>query len=542
MKKVQIYDTTLRDGMQGEGISLSCAGKLRLARRMDAFGLDYIEGGYAASNPKDMEFFREIRKVKLFHSKIAAFGSTRRALIPVGEDKGALALIETKAPVITIFGKSWRLHVRDVLRTTDDENRAMVADTVSYLKARCGEVIFDAEHFFDGYKDSPSFALSVVKAAFDAGADRVVLCDTRGGCMPDEVFGITREVVKSFGQRLGIHCHNDAEMAVACSIEAVRAGADHVQGTLNGYGERSGNANLCSIIPCLALKMGMACCGKRSLSNLRDLSRFADGLLNVPHSRKAAYVGESAFAHKAGMHVNAVEKNPASFEHIDPRAVGNDRRILISELSGGSNVLMKAIEMGENVSKSSPEIKSVLGELEQLEKKGYEFEAADASFQLLIRKVLKKRKSFFGLEGFRVIVEKRGKEDRCLSEAAVKLNVNGTIEYTVGEGDGPVNALDSALRKALARFYPEVAEVSLTDYRVRILDPEEGTAAKTRVIIESSDGKDTWGTVGVSENIIEASWEALVDSVEYKLLKGEKLPGKNTKTKKRTLSKRTRRK
>ncbi len=522
MKKVQIYDTTLRDGMQGEGISLSCAGKLRLAMRMDAFGIDYIEGGYAASNPKDMEFFREIRGKKLARAKIAAFGSTRRALTPVGEDRGTLALIETKAPVVTIFGKAWNLHVKDVLRTTEDENRAMVADTVRYLKERCEEVVFDAEHFFDGYKDSPSFALAVVKSAFEAGADRVVLCDTRGASMPAEIFGITAEVVKSFGGRVGIHCHNDSEMAVAGSIEAVRAGADHVQGTLNGYGERCGNANLCSIIPCLALKMGMNCCGRKGLADLRELSRFADGLLNLPYYTKAAYVGESAFAHKAGMHVNAVEKNPASFEHIDPRAVGNERRILISELSGGSNVLLKAVEMGEDFSKSSPEIKNVLSELEQLEKKGYEFEAADASFQLLIQKVLKKRKSFFELEGFRVIVEKRGKDEKCLSEAAVKLNVNGAIEYTVGEGDGPVNALDSALRKALARFYPEVAEVSLTDYRVRILDPEEGTAAKTRVVIESSDGRDTWGTVGVSENIIEASWEALVDSVEYKLFMAQK--------------------
>jgi len=519
---VKIYDTTLRDGMQGEGVSLSAAGKIRLALRLDEFGVDYIEGGYAASNPKDMEFFADIRRKPLKRAKVAAFGSTRRAKVRIGEDGGTQKILEAQTPVATIFGKSWRLHVTDVLRVTEEENLAMVRDTVRYLKEHGKEVFFDAEHFFDGYKDSPVFAMAVLTAAKEAGADGVVLCDTRGGCLPHEIFGITGEVIRAIPGPVGIHCHNDAELAVANSLEAVRVGARHVQGTINGYGERCGNANLCSIIPGISLKLGLACCWPESLKGLRELARFTDGLLDLTPQRQAAYVGASAFAHKAGMHVNAVEKNPVSFEHIEPVAVGNERRILISELSGGSNVLMKAVEMGVELSKSSSEVKDVLHKLEEAEKRGYEFEAADASFQLLIQKVLKQHTPFFDLEGFRVIVEKRGKGDRCLSEATVKVKVNGEVEHTVGEGDGPVNALDCALRRALIRFYPEISSVTLTDYHVRILDPEEATAAKTRVIIESSDGVETWGTVGVSENIIEASWEALVDSVEFKLFMMEK--------------------
>jgi len=521
MNKIKIYDTTLRDGMQGEGVSLSSTGKVRLALKLDEFGVDYIEGGFVASNPKDMEFFREISKHKLTRAKVVAFGSTRRAHTPVGEDYGTRKLIEAQTSVTAIFGKSWKLHITDVLRTSEEENRAMVGDTVRCLKKHGKQVIFDAEHFYDGYKDNPAFALAVLKSALDAGADCLVLCDTRGGVLPHEIFDITRQVVRAIPAPLGIHCHNDGDMAVANSIEAVRAGAVHVQGTINGYGERCGNANLCSIIPCLELKLGIPCGRKGGLKKMLELSRLVDNLLNLPHNRKAAYVGESAFAHKAGMHVNAVEKNPRSFEHEDPETVGNERRILISELSGGSNILLKAIQMGVEMSKSSPEIRNVLNKLEQLEKKGYEFEAADASFKLLIQKVLKKHKPFFGLEGFRVIIEKRGKLEPCISEATIKVNVGGEVEHTVGEGDGPVNALDNALRQALMRFYPSLAQVVLTDYHVRILDPEEATAAKTRVIIESTDGRNVWGTVGVSENIIEASWEALVDSMEYRLLMEE---------------------
>jgi 2-isopropylmalate synthase len=520
-KKIQIYDTTLRDGAQGEGISFSSAAKIRIAKRLDEFGVDYIEGGYAASNPKDMAFFHDMKKGTLTRAKVVAFGSTRRANTPVAEDIGTKALIEADTPVVTIFGKSWRFHVKEVLRVSEDENRRMIADTARFLKQHKKEVIYDAEHFFDGYKDSSEHALSTLKAAKEAGADMLVLCDTNGGTLPSEIFAITQEVIKLLGPAVGIHTHNDGELAVANSLEAVRAGAVQVQGTINGYGERCGNANISSIIPGLVLKMGYDCLKKDSLKRLRDVSLFIDEMANVRPNRKAAYVGESAFAHKAGMHVDAVRKAARSFEHVEPESVGNERRILVSELSGASNVFLKAIEMGVALDKSSPEVKEILRELERLEKNGYEFEAAEGSFKMLIQKVLKAHKPFFNLEGFRVIVEKRHKDEPCISEATIKLSVKGETELTVGEGDGPVDALNSALRQALTRFYPNIEEVFLTDYRVRILDPEEATAAKTRVIIESSDGAKTWGTVGVSGNIIEASWEALVDSVEYKLFLDE---------------------
>ncbi len=520
-RKVAVYDTTLRDGSQGEGISFSGAAKIRAALRMDEFGVDYIEGGYAGSNPKDLEFFHEIRKHKLRTSKVAAFGSTCRAGIPVGEDDNVVRLIEAGTPVVTLFGKTWMLHVHDVLRTTAEENRRMIRETVRYLKQHGREVIFDAEHFFDGYKDSPGFALDMIKAAIEAGADAVVLCDTNGGTLPHEVFGITSEVVRSVPVTVGIHTHNDSGLAVATSLEAVRAGASHVQGTINGFGERTGNANLCAIIPNLELKMGLQALPDGSMKQLRALSLFMDDLVNMRHDGKAPYVGESAFSHKAGMHVNAVQKNPRTFEHIPPETVGNDRRILISEGSGQSSVLLKAIEMGVDLKKSSPEVKEILESLKALEREGYAYEAADASFRMLVQKVLKKQKSFFELEGFRVIVEKNGAHGRCVSEASVKVRVGDEAEHMVAEGDGPVNALDRALRKALMRFYPQIDKVQLEDFSVRILDPQEATAAKTRVIIESGDGEETWGTVGVSGNIIEASWEALVDSVEYKLFREE---------------------
>ncbi len=520
-KRIAIYDTTLRDGAQGEGISFSSVGKIRVAKRLDELGVDYIEGGFAASNPKDMEFFHAIKKEKLKHAKVAAFGSTRRANTPVGEDAGTKALLDADTEVVTIFGKSWLLHVKEVLRTTEDENRAMIADTVRHLKKHGKEVVYDAEHFFDGYKDNPEHALSTLKAAKDAGADMLVLCDTNGGTLPNDIHRITEAVVKAFGPNIGIHTHNDSELAVANSLAAVGAGALHVQGTINGYGERCGNANLCSIVPNLVLKMGLDCLGKESLKQFREVSMFVDELANVRPNRKQPFVGESAFAHKAGMHVDAVRKVTRSFEHIPPETVGNERRILISELSGASNVFLKAVEMGLGMDKKSPEVKEVLKELERLEKQGYAFEAAEASFKLLVQKVLKAHKPFFELEGFRVIVEKRHKDEPCLSEATIKLKVKGEPEQTVAEGDGPVDALNAAMRKALTRFYPQIAKVFLTDYHVRILDPAEATAAKTRVLIESSDGVATWGTVGVSGNIIEASWEALVDSVEYKLLREE---------------------
>jgi len=519
--KVIIYDTTLRDGAQGEGISFSSTGKMALARRLDQFGVDYIEGGYAGSNKKDMDFFRDIRKEKLSHARIVAFGATRRADTAVRKDLMVQSLLDAKTEVVTIVGKAWELHVTDVLRTTAKENFAMISDTVRYLKDRGREVFFDAEHFFDGYKNNPEFAMSALDAAVRAGADCLVLCDTNGGSLPYEVFTVTSNIARVFPVPVGIHVHNDAGLAVASTLEAVRAGASHVQGTVNGFGERCGNANLCTIIPTLQLKMGGKCLPGDKLKGIRELSMFVDDLVNIRHDFRAPYVGQSAFVHKAGPHVNAVQKNPKTFEHVRPEEVGNERRIIVSELSGSSSVLLKAIELGVGREKSAKGAREVLSALKHLESKGYAFEAADASFRMLVQKVLKEHRSFFELEGFRVIVEKRGKNEPCLSEATIKVRVNNQVEQTAAEGDGPVNALDSALRKALVRFYPAIAKVFLTDFTVRILDPEEATAAKTRVLIESSDGEDSWGTVGVSGNIIEASWEALVDSVEYKLFREE---------------------
>ncbi len=521
MKNVSLYDTTLRDGAQAEGVSFSSAGKLQLVRRLDGFGVDYIEGGYAGSNEKDMAFFKALRDEPLKHARVAAFGSTRRARTRVKDDPYVPSLLKTGAPVCTIFGKTWKLHVKDVLRTTLKENVAMIADTVGYLKAHDREVFFDAEHFFDGYKDDPEYALRCLEAAIGAGADAVVLCDTNGGTLPHEIYAATSAVVAAVKAPVGIHTHNDSGVAVANALEAVRAGASQVQGTINGYGERCGNANLTTLVPALQLKLGRRCVHASQMRALRELSVFVDDLVNLRPDQRAPFVGSSAFSHKGGSHVNAVRKNPVTFEHIDPAEVGNERKILVSELSGGSNVLLKAIELGAGHEQSPDDTREVLKALKELESKGYAFEAADASFRMLIQKVLKEHKPFFDLEGFRVIVEKRGKDEPCVSEATIKVRVKGEIEQTVDEGDGPVNALDGALRKALMRFYPEIANVVLTDFRVRILDPQEATAAITRVLIESSDGEGSWGTVGVSGNIIEAAWEALIDSVEYKLFRDE---------------------
>ena len=516
-ERVELYDTTLRDGAQGEGISFSDAGKIRIARRLDEIGMDYIEGGYAASNPRDMEFFREMSRHPLQHARLVAFGSTRKAGRAAAEDPGQRALLDAATPAVAVFGKSWLLHVRDVLRTTPEENLAMIADTVRHAKEHRREVIYDAEHFFDGYRDNPEYALATLRAAREAGADRLVLCDTNGGTMPWDLREIVSAVLAAFPAGVGIHTHNDAEAAVVNSLEAVRAGARHVQGTINGFGERTGNANLCSVAANLALKMGYDVLKPDALRQLRDVSQFVFEMADLRPWPRLPYVGDSAFAHKAGMHVDGVRKNTRSFEHVDPAAVGNQRRVLVSELSGASNVFLKAIEMGLNVDRNSPEVRAILKDLERMEKAGYQYEAAEASFRLLVQKALKSHRPFFSLEGFRVIVEKRHPHEPCISEASIKVRVGDETEFTVGEGDGPVDALNNALRRALARFFPEIAEVKLTDYRVRILDPSEATAAKTRVLIESSDGRRSWNTVGVSGNIIEASWEALVDGVEYKL-------------------------
>jgi 2-isopropylmalate synthase len=512
-KSVRLYDTTLRDGTQGEGFQLSLLDKLRIAERLDIFGVDYIEGGWPGSNPKDVEFFQEARKLQLKHAKLAAFGSTRRADTPVAEDAQVRLLLEADTPVVTIFGKSWELHVTEVLRTTPAENRAMIQDTVAYLKQHGREVVYDAEHFFDGYKDSPEHALATLEAAAAGGADSLVLCDTNGGTLPSEVMKITQAVAARIpGVAIGIHTHNDCELAVANAIAAVAAGATQVQGTINGYGERTGNCNLTSVIPILQLKMDKPVVA--DLTKLRELSYFVDDVSNNPHFARAAFVGRTAFAHKGGMHVNAVQKLARSYEHIVPESVGNEQNILVSELSGQSNILIKADQLGIPLEKGSAEAKAVLQKVKELENEGYAFEAAGGSLELLIRKELGNYTKPFDLKEFYTSFRQYRDGHEPVCEATVKLYVGEVPEYTVAEGRGVVNALDKALRQALQPFYPQINEVSLVDYKVRILDGHDATAAKTRVLIVSSDGQQNWGTVGVSENIIEASWIALVDGLD----------------------------
>ncbi|OVE82317.1 citramalate synthase [bacterium M21] len=520
MDYVSLYDTTLRDGTQGENVNLSVLDKIRIAQCLDDFGVDYVEGGWPGSNPRDMAFFEEAKKLKLKHTKITAFGCTHRDKFEVAKDPLITTLLEAETPVCTIFGKSWLLHVEEVLRVTPERNLELIANTCSHLKANGREVVYDAEHFFDGYKDNPEYALSTVVAAATNGADAIALCDTNGGSLPHEVFEICTAVKAALPENtvLGIHPHNDGELAVANALAAVRAGARQVQGTINGIGERCGNVNLCSVAPALELKMDYKCLPEGKMKHLCEISRFVNDLANLDPNIRQAYVGRSAFAHKAGVHVDALQKSATSYEHMLPELVGNKRRILVSDYSGGSNILLKAAEHNIDLKDSrSPEVRATLAELKRLEHEGYEYEAAGASFELLLRKQLGDVDPFFELDGFRVIVEKRGHDATPVSSATVKVIVDGKTELSAAEGDGPVNALDQALRKALASFYPQISEVTLRDYKVRILDAESGTAAKTRVIIESTDGKKRWGTVGVNENIIEASWQALVDSVEHKL-------------------------
>ena len=518
MERIKVYDTTLRDGTQGEGINFSVADKIRITEKLDDLGVQYIEGGWPGSNPKDIEFFNIIKKVKLKQARIAAFGSTRRKNGNVSQDVNVKALLEADTPVVTIFGKSWLLHVGSILHTTPEENLAMITDTVKYLKSKGKEVIYDAEHFFDGYKDNPQYALSTLTAATEA--DCIVLCDTNGGTLPAELEEIIKAVRREIKNKLGIHVHNDNGMAVANSVIAVSLGVGQVQGTINGYGERCGNADLCSIIPNLQIKLGIHCISDKQMARLADTSKFVAELANLRHDAKQPYVGDSAFAHKGGMHVDAVKKESRSFEHIKPELVGNQRRVLVSELSGKTTIQMKAAEFGIDLSEDTCRVREILKTIKQLEHQGYEFEAAEASFELIIKKALKRHKKFFKLEGFRTSVEKK-EDGRVITEATVKVAVGKEICHTVAEGDGPVNALDNALRKALEKFYPVINNVRLVDYKVRVLNPKEATAAKVRVLIESTDGQEIWGTVGVSENLIEASWQALVDSVEYKLLREE---------------------
>ncbi|MCK5237732.1 MAG: citramalate synthase [Deltaproteobacteria bacterium] len=519
---VELYDTTLRDGTQAEDISLTVEDKTRIAAALSELGLHYIEGGWPGSNPKDIEFFEKMKRVKLGNSVLTAFGATRRAGVTAAKDANIKALLSAGTSVATLVGKSWLLHVRKALRVSKQENLDMVFDSVKYLKKRLDKVFFDAEHFFDGYKDDPEYALSVLGAAKDAGADALVLCDTNGGVLPFDVEHVVREVKASFDTPLGIHTHNDTDTAVASSIAAVRAGVVQVQGTINGIGERCGNANLSSIIPVLKLKLKKNCIGAKELKRLRHTSAFVSELCNLPHGKHAPYVGESAFAHKGGLHVSAVMKDPATYEHISPESVGNVRRVLVSDLSGRSNVLYKAASYGLDVESDKDLIKKVLSELKELEAAGYQYEGAEASFELLIRKAMGKRKPFFKLHGFRLIEEKKDEDEESFTEATIKLEVGGEVEHTAAEGNGPVNALDKALRKALERFYPSLKEVRLIDFKVRVLSSGEGTASKVRVLVESGDKKDKWGTVGVSENVIEASWRALVDSLQYKLYKDKK--------------------
>ncbi len=525
MKRVVLYDTTLRDGMQAEGISFSVRDKLGIAEKLDDLGMHYIEGGNPGSNPKDMAFFREARSLKLKRARLTVFGSTRRRGVSAGRDPGLAALLRAGTPVVTLFGKSWLLHVRDVLRVSRAENLRMIESSVRYIRKRGRKVVYDAEHFFDGYRDNASYCLDTLRCAVEGGAGCVVLCDTNGGTLPHEVERIVGEVVAAMrgcGASLGIHCHNDAGVAVANTLIGVSCGLTHVQGTMNGYGERCANADLTSVIPSLKLKMGANCISDARLAKLTEVSRYISEVANVVPDDRQPYVGVSAFAHKGGMHVDAVRKNPRTFEHVPPRAVGNRRRVLVSEVSGRSNVLYKAAQYGIDLSKDRSETKKILARLKELEHQGYQFEAADGSFKLMMRKALGKYRKFFDLEGFRVSVEKR-EDDRLISEATIKVRVKGIQEHTASEGDGPVNALDNALRKALQDFYPTLAEMHLSDFKVRVLDAKQGTAAKVRVLIESRDHDETWGTVGLSENIMEASWQALVDSVEYKLLKDSRI-------------------
>jgi len=513
-----IYDTTLRDGSQGEGLAFSVEDKLKIAKKLDWLGVSYIEGGWPGSNPKDLEFFSRIKEVELKHARITAFSSTRKPDSSVWQDANLRALLEAKTEAVTIFGKSWDFHVYRALGTTLEENLQMVRDTVSYLKDRGLEVIFDAEHFFDGYRCNPDYALQVLGAAADAGADWLVLCDTNGGTLPWDLEETISEVKKHFNLPLGIHAHNDSACAVVNSLIAVRLGATQVQGTMNGYGERCGNADISSIIPILELKMQKRCIPDNHLSRLTEVSHYVSEVANMPRYNSQPFVGYGAFAHKGGVHVNALLKDPLTYEHIDPAAVGNHRRVLVSELSGLSNLLYKARELNLDINSYDSRTREVIQEIKELESQGFQFEGADASLELLLRRAFGEYQDFFQLQNLKILIEKR-EDNGIIAEAMIKLTVDSKTVHTAAEGDGPVNALDNALRKALTEFYPMIQEMHLRDYKVRVLDGTDGTAAKVRVLIESSDEKDSWSTVGVSENIIEASWQALVDSLNYMLMK-----------------------
>jgi 2-isopropylmalate synthase len=514
---LKLYDTTLRDGSQSERISFSVEDKLKIAEKLDDLGIHYIEGGWPGSNPKDAIFFEKVKAFNL-QARIVPFGSTRRAGVAPEMDKNLKTILDAGTETVCIFGKSWDLHVKDALKTTLEENLKMISESVRFLKNEGKEVIYDAEHFFDAYKDNRDYALKTLKAAEEGGASVIVLCDTNGGAMPFEIEKVVKDLEGVIKTPLGIHAHNDSDTAVANTLAAIRLGLAHVQGTINGYGERCGNANLCSIIPNLKLKLGIDCVTDEQLKKLTEVSRYITEIANLSPSPNLPYVGSSAFAHKGGVHVDAVQKNPKTYEHVEPEIVGNAQRVLVSELSGRANVVSKAREFGFHLEKETLQTAKILERLKEKENEGYQYEGAEASFELLIRETLNHNRKFFDLEGFRVIVE-RLKDGRMLAEATVRLKVGSDEFFMAAEGDGPVNALDTALRKALYKFYPSIKEMHLKDYKVRVLDEKRGTAAKVRVLVESGDASGSWGTVGVSENIIEASFEALVDSIVYKLLK-----------------------
>ncbi|HNQ87005.1 MAG TPA: citramalate synthase [Verrucomicrobiota bacterium] len=512
---IEIYDTTLRDGSQGEGINFSVADKLRIADRLDAFGVHTIEGGWPGSNPRDIEFFAEAKRRRLRRAKLAAFGFTRKKGVMVENDPQVRLLLEAATPVVTVVGKTWLLHVAEVLRVKPDENLGMIGDTIRFLKDHGRRVIYDAEHAFDGFRDEPEYAVATWQAAERAGADCVVLCDTNGGCLPSEVARVIAAARGRLTVPVGIHTHNDCGLGVANAVAALELGAVHVQGTINGYGERTGNCNLTSLIPIIAFKLRKVGVPPASLPKLRDLSQFVDEIANLRHDPRQPWVGATAFAHKGGIHVHAVDRVARSYEHIDPAAVGNTRRVLVSDLSGRINVRLKARELGFDLEADTPQLKAILTRVKELENLGYEYEAAEASLALLVDRTLRDVPRPFTVLAYHVSMRRDGLEHVC--EATVKVRVGDQDAHTVADGDGPVNALDGALRQALARFFPRLRKIRLTDYKVRILDSMTGTAAKTRVLIESSDGRREWGTVGVSENIIEASLQALVDSMEYAL-------------------------
>ncbi|HEY2909216.1 MAG TPA: citramalate synthase [Gemmataceae bacterium] len=521
MSRVFLYDTTLRDGSQGEGVNFSLQDKLLLTRKLDELGIDFIEGGYPLSNPKDFEYFQAVRELPLKHAKVAAFGMTRRKNAPAETDTCLKALLDAATPLVTIVGKTWDFQVTQVLGTTLEENLRMIADSVAFCRSHGREVFYDAEHFFDGYRANPDYAMRTLQAAAEAGASVVILCDTNGGTMPERIAEVVTAAKKGVACELGIHCHNDCELAVANSLAAVLAGATQVQGTMNGIGERCGNVDLVSVIANLALKYGRDVLLPDSLPRLTETSRYVYEIANMNFRAGQPFVGASAFAHKGGMHTHAVAKNPATYEHVAPEAVGNERRILVSELSGQSTILAKTTKY--QMTHDKVLMAKILSDVQNLEHAGYEFEAAEASFDLLVKKAAGLYRPWFERQAYRVNIE-AGPDGTPITEATVKLKVDGVLQHTASEGDGPVNALDAALRKALVPAFPRLKELHLVDYKVRVVNPKEGTAARVRVVIESRDGVDVWGTVGVSENVVEASWLALADSIEYKLFKDSEAP------------------